>query len=182
MIDFSVPTREQIYPGNEAAFDTLQRRLGMVPNLYATIAYSENGLNKYLAFQTAKTSLYNREREAVSLVMAQVNGCRYCQSVYTSLGRKNGISEEELMAVRTGSSSHPRLNALAGLAKEIAENKGRASIDALERFFEAGYDKGNLVDLILQISDNIAMNYLCNLTQIEIDFPLAPELAEGNNA
>ncbi|QHS63427.1 carboxymuconolactone decarboxylase family protein [Chitinophaga agri] len=182
MIDFSVPTREQIYPGNEAAFDTLHKRLGMVPNLYATIAYSENGLNKYLAFQTAKTSLYNREREVVNLVMAQVNGCRYCQSVYTALGRKNGIPEEELIAIRMGSSSHPRLHALAALTKEIAENKGRASAECLNRFFEAGYDKGNLVDLILQISDNIAMNYLYNLTQIEIDFPLAPELQEENDA
>jgi len=32
------------------------------------------------------------------------------------------------------------------------------------------------VDLILQISDKTAMNYLHNLTQIPVDFPLAPAL------
>ena len=72
-------------------FDTLNKALGFVPNLYATIAHSENGLAKYLAFQGAKTSLTNKEKEAVNLVVSQVNGCIYCQSAHTVLGKMNGF-------------------------------------------------------------------------------------------
>jgi len=64
MTTCNVPTREEVSASSQAAFDTLQKGLGMVPNLYAAIAYSENGLSRYLAFQTAKTSLSNKEKEA----------------------------------------------------------------------------------------------------------------------
>ena len=66
---------------------------------------------------------------------------------------------------------------MVGLAKEITEKKGRISDATLEAFYAAGYNDGNLVDVILLISDKIAMNYLHNLTNVAIDFPLAPELS-----
>lgn len=176
MTKFTVPTREEVDPANQANFDTLRKVIGMVPNLYATMAYSENGLSRYLAFQGAQTSLTNREKEAVNLVVSQINGCVYCQSAHTVLGKMNGFSEEETLNLRGGHASDPKLNALIVLAKDITENKGRASNANLDAFFAAGYNKGNLVDLILQISDKIAMNYLHNLTGIPVDFPMAQRL------
>ena len=174
MTTFSVPTRDEVSPANQQAFDAIKNALGMVPNLYATIAYSENGLPRYLAFQGAKTSLSNKEKEAVNLVVSEVNGCRYCQSAHTVLGKMNGFTEEETILLRKGSSTDSKLDALVILAKDITLNKGRVNTDNLNAFFDAGYNKGNLVDVILQVSDKIAMNYLHNLTEIAIDFPLAP--------
>jgi uncharacterized peroxidase-related enzyme len=176
MKTFDVPTRDQVSPLNQTMFDNLNKALGMVPNLYAAIAYSENGLSRYLTLQGGKTSLSNKEREAVNLVVSEVNGCRYCQSAHTVLGKMNGLSEEDTIDLRTGESKNPKLHSLVRLAKEITENKGRIPDTTLEAFYAAGYNDGNLVDVILQISDKIAMNYLHNLTQVKIDFPLATEL------
>lgn len=173
---FTVPTRVQVSAGNQVQFDALQKGLGFVPNLYATIAYSDNGLAKYLAFQGAKTSLTNKEKEAVNLVVSEVNGCRYCQSAHTVLGKMNGLSDEEVLNLRSGQSPVPKLDALVKLAKAVTETKGRIAPDTLNAFYAAGYTDGNLVDVILQISDKIAMNYLHNLTEVPIDFPVAPEL------
>jgi AhpD family alkylhydroperoxidase len=176
MTTFNIPTREEVSPASQTAFDNLKKGLGMVPNLYAAIAWSENGLPKYLAYQGSKTSLSNKEKEAVNLTVSQVNGCKYCLSAHTVLGRMNGFTDEEILLLRKGGSGDSRLNALVTLAKDITENKGRASLENLDAFFAAGYTKGSLVDLILQVSDKIAMNYLHNLTGITIDFPLAPDL------
>lgn len=176
MSQFTVPTRDQVSSASQEAFDGLQKALGFVPNLYATIAYSDNGLPKYLAFQGAKTSLSNKEKEAVNLVVSEINGCRYCQSAHTVLGKMNGFSDNDILGLRAGHSSNERLNALATLAKDVTENKGRVSPATLEAFYAAGYTNGNLVDVILQVSDKIAMNYLHNLTEIPIDFPVAPAL------
>lgn len=176
MANFSVPTRDEVTANNQQIFDQLNKGLGFVPNLYATMAYSDNGLGRYLDFQGAKTSLNNKEKEAVNLIVSQVNECRYCQSAHTVLGKMNGFDDAEVLAIRNGSSSNDKINALVQLTKELTENKGRASESALQNFYTQGYTKGNLVDVILQISDKIAMNYLHNLTQIEIDFPLAEEL------
>jgi uncharacterized peroxidase-related enzyme len=176
MKKFTVPTREQVSRDNQQIFDTLNKTLGFVPNLYAAIAHSENALAKYLAFQGAKTAFSNKEKEAINLVVSQVNGCLYCQSAHTVLGKMNGFSEDETLNIGSGKASSAKLNALVRLAKEITENKGRATTETLDTFYAAGYDNGNLVELILQISDKIAMNYLHNLTEIPIDFPLAAEL------
>jgi AhpD family alkylhydroperoxidase len=177
MKTFNVPTRDQVSPASQTAFDNLNKAIGMVPNLYAAIGYSENGLARYLAFQAGKTSLNNKEKEAVNLVVSEVNGCRYCQSAHTALGKMNGFTEADVLDLRSGISNNPKLNALVGLAKEITEKKGRIADTTIEAFYAAGYNDGNLVDVILLISDKIAMNYLHNLTNVAIDFPLAPELS-----
>ena len=178
MKPLNVPAREQVSQENQINFDNLKKALGMVPNLYATIAYSTNGLSRYLAFQAAKTSLSNKEKEAVNLIVSQVNGCRYCQSAHTVLGGLNGFSKEEILSIRKGTSNNHKLNALVTLAKAITEKKGRVNDKLLDEFFAVGYNNENLVDLILQISDKIAMNYLHNLTEIPIDFPEAEPLLE----
>ena len=180
MKTFNVPTREQVSPANQNHFDSLSKALGMVPNLYAMIGHSETGLGRYLAFQGGKSSLSNKEKEAVNLVVSEVNGCRYCQSAHTVLGKMNGFTESEILDLRAGNSSNEKLDALVSLAKVITENKGRVDSTVVDVFYAAGYNDGNLVDLILQISDKIAMNYLHNLTQIKIDFPVAAELADVN--
>lgn len=176
MTTFTVPTREEVAPVNQAIFDDLDKALGFVPNLYATIAYSDNGLQKFLAYQNAKTSLSNKEKEAVNLIVSQVNGCVYCQSAHLVLGKMNGFTDEQLADIRQGKSSEVKLNTLVALAADITKNRGNASEGNVDAFFAAGYNKENLVDLILQVSDKTAMNYLHNLTKVAIDFPLAPTI------
>lgn len=174
--EFSVPARSDVSPTNQAIFDNLNKALGFVPNLYATIAYSDNGLKKYLDYQNAKTSLSNKEKEAVNLVVSQVNGCIYCQSAHTVLGKMNGFDDSQLIDIRRGKSADPKLNALVNLAADITRNRGNAADENVEDFFARGYTKENLVDLILQVSDKTAMNYLHNLTKVPVDFPLAESL------
>ena len=176
MKKFTIPTRDEVAPANQVIFDNLNKALGFVPNLYAAIAYSDNGLSRYLAYQNAKTTLSNREKEAVNLVVSQVNGCIYCQSAHTVIGKMNGFTDEQLLDIRRGAATDSRLNALVQLAESIAKNKGRADAALVDIFFAEGYTNENLVDLILQVSDKVAMNYLHNLIQIPVDFPLAPSL------
>lgn len=176
MKKFTVPTRDEVSENNQLIFDNLQKALGFVPNLYATIAHSKNGLERFLAYQNAKTSLSNKEKEAVNLIVSQVNGCIYCQSAHLVLGKMNGFSDDQLIDIRKGKSVDAKLNSLVQLAEDITANKGNASADKVDAFFAQGYNNENLVDLILQVSDKTAMNYLHNLTQIAVDFPLAPAL------
>ena len=177
MTSFPIPTRAELSETNQAQFDALQKGLGFVPNLYAAIAWSDHGLARYLAYQGAKTSLSNREKEAVNLAVSEVNGCRYCLSAHTVLAKMNGFSEADTLDLRRGHATDARLATLAALARNVAETKGRATPAVVEAFFAAGYTRGHLVDVILQVSDKTAMNYLHNLTEIPIDFPLAADLA-----
>ncbi len=177
MSPFTVPARDEVSPDNQLIFDNLKAGLGFVPNLYATIAYSANGLGTYLQLQNAKTSLSKKEKEVVNLVVSQENDCRYCQSAHTVLGKMNGLTDEQIIDIRQGSASfNPKLDALVRLTKEITAQKGRPSGVTLDAFFAAGYTNESLVDVIIAIADKVVMNYLHNITEVPIDFPLAPEL------
>lgn len=177
MANFNVPTRAEVSVNNQEIFDNLKGALTFVPNLYATFAYSDTALGTYLALQNAKTSFSKKEKEVINLAVSQVNECRYCQSAHTTLGKMNGFTDEQIIELRKGGASFDaKLNALAVLAKEITETKGRPSETTLNAFFEAGYSKGSLVDLLVAIADKVIMNYLHNITQVAIDFPIASEL------
>lgn len=177
MTNFNVPSREEVSANNQEIFDNLKKGLGMVPNLYAVMAHSDNALGNYLAFQNAKTSFSNKEKQAVFLVVSQVNECTYCQSAHTLLGTMNGLTEEQTIAIRKGSASFDsKLNALVALAKEIASNKGFASDKTVDEFINAGYTKGQVVELVFLVAEKTAMNYVQAITKVAIDFPLAKSI------
>ncbi len=175
---FSVPTREEVSANNQAIFDNLKKAIGFTPNLYAYFAKSETALGDYVAFQNRKSTLRAKEREVINLVTSQINGCRYCQSAHTAIGKMNGFTDEQVLEIRTGAASwDSKLDALAKFTASVVENKGRATTDSKEAFFDAGYTEANLVDVVIVIGDKIISNYIHNLTGFEIDFPLADELA-----
>jgi len=177
MKTFAVPTKEQVSDNNKVVFDNLKQKIGMVPNLYATMAYSDNALGNYITFQSGKTSLRAKEKEAVNLIVSQVNNCIYCLSAHTAIGKMNGFTDDQIIEIRKGSASFDaKLDALVKLAKNITETKGKADSALVDNFFAAGYNEGTLIDLIMLIGDKTIMNYLHNLTEVPVDFPLAPAL------
>ena len=177
MKTFAVPTTEQVSENNKAIFDNLNKAIGMVPNLYAAMAWSENALGNYLTFQGGKTSLRGKEKEAVNLIVSQVNDCIYCLSAHTAIGKMHGLTDEQIIELRKGGASFDaKLDALVKLAKNITENRGKAGSALVDNFFSAGYNEGSLVDLIMLIGDKTIMNYLHNLTEVPVDFPPAPAL------
>lgn len=183
MQNFTVPTRGEVSENNQAIFDNLKGSLGFVPNLYAFFSHSETALADYLAFQNRKSTLRAKEREVVNLVVSEVNGCRYCQSAHTVLGKMNGFTDEQVLEIRGGSAAFDaKLNALAKFAYSVAVNRGRATDEAKEAFFGAGYTTGNMVDVVIVVGDKIISNYIHNLASFDIDFPLAEELKEASVA
>ena len=70
----------------------------------------------------------------------------------------------------------PKLDALAKFTASTVENKGRATAASKEAFFGAGYTEANMIDVVVVIGDKIISNYIHNLAQFDIDFPLAEEL------
>ena len=179
MARFQVPSRGEVSANNQAIFDNLQKQIGFVPNLYAYYAKNETALGDYLSLQNRKSTLKAKEREIINLVVSQVNGCRYCQSAHTVLGKMNGFNEDQILEIRGGNASFDaKLSALAQFTHAVASNKGNVSNEAKEQFFAAGYDEANLIDVVIVIGDKTISNFIHNLTQFEIDFPEAPVLEE----
>ncbi len=178
MSTINVPKREEVSSNNQEIFDNLEKGLGFVPNLYATYAHSDTALGNYLAFSGAKTSLSAKEKEVVNLAVSQVNNCIYCLSAHTAIGKMNGFDDAQILELRAGKASFDsKLDALAQLAKNITENRGNTDQNVLDNFFNAGYNKANLIDTISLVGDKTISNYLHSTTKVPVDFPEAQPLS-----
>ena len=177
MTTFNIPTRDIVSPANQALFDNLKKGLGMVPNLYATLAHSETALGNYLALQNAQSSINGKAREVVNLVVSQVNGCDYCLAAHTVVGGMVGFTPEQILEIRHGRASfNPKLDALARLVHGVASERGHADPALVDAFLAAGWTRGNLVDAIVVIGDKTVTNYLHATTKVPVDFPAAPKI------
>lgn len=177
MTPITVPTRDTVSAANQALFDQLQKGLGKVPNLYATLAHSQHALGSYLALQNAKSSLSAKARELINLVVSQVNACEYCLAAHTVIGGMVGFTPAQILDIRRGGAPFDaKLDALAKLVQNIATDRGHADPALVDAFFAAGWTNENLVDAIVVIGDKTVTNYLHGTTRVPVDFPAAPRL------
>ncbi|PHQ61439.1 MAG: alkylhydroperoxidase [Maribacter sp.] len=175
---------EEANTNSQAIFNNVKGKIGMLPNLYAAMGVSDKLLGGFLTFtETLKGGeLTAKEYEAVALATSQVNGCAYCLSAHTALGKMNGFSEEETLDIRTNSIEDSKLNALVTLASELADRKGKASNEAITGFLEAGYSKAAFTEVLGIVSLTIITNTVYLNGGFEIDFPKAKNINELQEA
>lgn len=172
MNEFVVPGEQNISDKHKRIFGELKGLFGTVPNIFAAFASSENGLENYFNYLTQKSSLSDREREAVNLVVSQVNECPYCLSFHSAIAGRLGFTNEEIMNIRANDIDFDRkLKALTALAQNIAITRGKIVGSILEDFYEAGYDQGHLVDVVLAVGNIWTLNLLYAITNVPIDWP-----------
>ena len=58
----------------------------------------------------------------------------------------------------------------------MLENRGRATEESKEAFFDAGYSEASRIDVKIVVGNKSISNYLHNLTAFEIDFQVAEKI------
>jgi uncharacterized peroxidase-related enzyme len=178
MKTITVPTFEQVSPETQVLFEQIKKRVGKVPNLYATIGYSVHALKAFLDFEGAlnQGAFNGKEREAIALVVSEINHCEYCLAGHTMAAIRNGLSQADTIAIRKGAIADSRLDAIIKLAKSVTETKGHPEEQYLEIFYNAGFDEAALIELIGLVTVRVFTNYVFATTNIPVDFPAAPAL------
>jgi len=178
MKTIAVPSADQVSDESRVLLDQLKKRLGKVPNLYATMGYSSHALKGFLDFEAGLNGgrFSAKEREAIALVVSEVNQCAYCLAAHTGLAILRGFSKAETLDLRRGQAGDAKLNAILQLAKSIAENKGHADERVLNNFYEQGYNEAALMELTGLVAVRVYTNYVYALTAIPVDFPAAESL------
>tara|TARA_E500000305_G_scaffold111148_1_gene121691 strand:+ start:11977 stop:12597 length:621 start_codon:yes stop_codon:yes gene_type:complete len=171
------------YPINIAAapdasqplLQAVEKQLGSVPNLFRLASVSPAALEGYLGLSGAldKGRLPAATRERVALAVAQANGCNYCLSAHTYLGKNLAkLDEAEIAANRAGRSNDAKADAAVRFAVKVVDARGRVAVEDLRDVREAGYDDGQIIEIVQHVALNVWTNYLNELAQTEIDFPV----------
>lgn len=169
------PTANDAPVASRPLLDDVKKQLGAVPNMFRLIANSPSSLEGYLALSGAlnKGSLTAATRERIALAVSQINGCDYCLSAHTYLGRNVAkLDDDEMVANRMGWSTDPKADAAVRFAATVTREQGRVGEADIQAIKAAGYDDAQIVEIVLNVALNIWTNYVNTVAETEIDFPV----------
>lgn len=170
----TLPTPEQTPAATVPLLDAVKKQLGVVPNLMKLVGNSPAALEGYLSLNGAlnKGVLDAKTRERIALAIAEFNGCSYCLSAHTYLGKNVAkLDDAEIAANRNGKSSDPKAVAALHFATRVAHERGHVSDADLNAVKAAGYNQAEIVEIVLHVALNTLTNYINEVAQTEIDFP-----------
>lgn len=173
MTRISVVTQDSADADQKELLDTIQSKLGMVPNFLGVLAQSPDALKAFLGLHGIAESgrLDPQTRERIALAVAQDNTCAYCLSAHSAIGRKAGLQVSEIDSNRAGTSHDPKAAAAITFAKALNEHLGEVTQAELDAVREAGYSDAEIVEIITHVGMNILTNLIGKASQVDIDFP-----------
>ncbi|MBZ0147144.1 MAG: carboxymuconolactone decarboxylase family protein, partial [Pseudorhodoplanes sp.] len=136
---------------------------------------SPAALEGYLGLSGAlnKGSLPAATPARIALAIAEINGCDYCLSAHTYLGKNvSKLDDAEMSANRSGGSNDPKADAAVRFAVKVARERGHVSDDDVRAVKNAGYDDAQIVEIVLHVALNTWTNYMNTVARTEIDFPV----------
>jgi uncharacterized peroxidase-related enzyme len=154
--------------------EAVRKQLGTVPNMFRVIANSPASLEGYLGMSgaLAKGTLPAATRERIALAIAEVNGCSYCLSAHTYIGKTLAkLDEAEIATNRGGASNDPKADAAVRFAVKIARAHGHVGEDDLRAVKLAGYDDAQMIEIVQHVALNTWTNYFNEVVKTDIDFP-----------
>jgi uncharacterized peroxidase-related enzyme len=174
MSRIAVPTREAAPSASQPLLDAVEKKLGVVPNLFRLVALSPAVLQGFLGLNGALgAALDAKTRERIALAVAQINGCDYCLSAHTYLGLNLAkIDGAEIALNRKGASSDAKANAAVTFAAKVTRERGKISDADLHAVRAAGFIDAQIVEIVAVVAENIFTNLVNIVAQTAIDFPV----------
>ena len=171
----TIPTIDAAPAAAQPLLEAVKKQVGSVPNLFRVIANSPAALEGYIGLNGALTkgSLDAKTRERIAVAVAQLNGCGYCLSAHTYMGKALAkLDDTELAANQGGTSNDPKAAAAVHFAVAVVREHGHVSDADIAAVKAAGFDDAQVVEIILHVALNTLTNYVNNVTQTVIDFPV----------
>lgn len=156
-----------------ALLAAVQAQLGITPNFIRVLANSPKALEGFLGLYAAAGGfgVDKATQERIALAVAEGNGCQYCVSAHTAIGRHAGLSNDEMLLNRRGRSTDARAAAAVAFAGALNDNLGEVTTAEFEAARGAGLSDGEIVEIIAIVALNIFTNMIGKATRVEIDFP-----------
>jgi uncharacterized peroxidase-related enzyme len=160
-------------------YTAVTQTFGAVPNFIQAMGNSPAFLGGFLGLYggLSKGSIEAATAERIALAIAQTNTCHYCVSAHTVLAQGAGLSADEISAARHGTSADVKAAAAVQFARAVLDNKGQVTAAEVDAVRHAGYNDGQIAEIIGHVGLNTLLNYFGKATRIDIDFPHAPALA-----
>jgi len=163
----------------EAAKDGLRKAeqgYGFVPNLLGVMAEAPAVMKAYPTLNQLfdETSFSPSERQTVLLAVSYANGCDYCMAAHTVIAGMQSVPDDVVTALRDGTPiADPKLEALRRFTEDVVQTRGWPSDAATQAFFDAGYDRQQVLEVMLGVAIKTLSNYVNHQAETPLDSAFA---------
>ena len=151
----------------------LEKSIKSVPNLAKALANSPAALKAWMEFDGAlsRGTLGAKLRQEISVAVAQRNGCEYCLSAHTAIGKSFGLTDPQLLSARQGQGTTPKATAALAFARELVEKRGQVPASSVQALRDQGFTDGEIAEIFAEVALNMFTNYFNIALDMDLDFP-----------
>jgi len=163
--------------------DAVKGKLGLVPNMTRAMANAPAVLDGYLLLSGAlgKGALSAKDRERIALAVGQANGCDYCLAAHSAIGKMVGLTADQILDSRRGTSVEPKSAAIVQFARQVLDKRGRLSDADVADARIGGLDDAAIAEVVANVALNIFTNYFNHVAETVVDFPKAEPLVDHHD-
>jgi uncharacterized peroxidase-related enzyme len=172
-MNFPVHTPQSAPSEAKDTLDKVIQAWGFLPNLGAVIAESPAALELLwvgYAALTSKGTLTAAEQQLIAVAASRENQCAYCVAAHSTMALGAKLAPDVLRAVRGGQATTDRkLAALRLVAERLVRQRGALSPTEQQDFVDAGYTRGQLLEVIGWVAIKTLTNYVNHVAETPVD-------------
>lgn len=170
MTDFTFHTIENSSDQVKETLSGIKEVYGFVPNLFAYMAEAPTSLQAYLSLNKliTETSLTPGQQQVALLAVSLENGCGFCSVAHQAIGKMKKSNQQTIDALVANTQvEDAEDHALTQFARAVTKNRGYMSDEEINAFLDAGFNKQQILEVILIVSIKTLSNYINHLTKPE---------------
>lgn len=151
------------------------------PNFMSVMADSPALLRAFgqINYNISKSSLNEEEIMVIFQTVNIENNATYCIAFYSHLTEKTNINRILMKQLLNGETLYiKKLQSLKDFVLSVVRNNGNISEKEVQAFYDAGYHKQQLLDVILVLSQRMIGNWVNKIIKTPIDEELIPYLSK----
>lgn len=181
-MDFTIYTTENAPDKSKPLLKAAKDKFGFLPNMLGEFAESPAVLEGYLKLNeiVGKTDFSPKEQQLIILTVSVENKCHYCSAVHSTVLKKQlNVDGDTVDAVRNSEPlTDAKLNALVTYTRKAVRQRGFLEEHEVQAFLDAGYSKGQAMEVNLIIALKTISNYTNHLANTPLDEAFQPENIE----
>lgn len=174
MTEFTLHDKITAPEGSQVILDNALASLGMIPNIYATMAEAPGLLQAYdnLNRLFMDSSFSKEEMTVVWQTINVEHECHYCVPAHTGIAKSMKVDDAITEALRNETPlPTEHLETLRTFTLSVVRHRGNVEEPEVQAFLDAGYTKRQVLEVILGAAQKVISNYTNHLAKTPIDKP-----------
>lgn len=174
MTDFTFHDMDSAPEKSKPLLENSLKGFGMIPSLHAVMAEAPGVLEAYQKLHqlVLDSSFDNDEKTVVWQTISVENACHYCVPAHTGIAKMMEVSDDIINALRDETPlPSEKLEALRTFTLAVMRKQGNVGKEDLEAFLGAGYNRRQVLEVILVLSQKTMSNYINHIAETPVDEP-----------